>query len=259
MQFLGHLVWWRVGNPAVRGGDVGPMLAELGIAQIPPPKPIVPADAFRRLTGSSRREYDLEDGRSVTLDLHPASGQKTMLVRHVVRTVRVLGIVQSAERVGDCAFYRPPKGQPSRARMRVTVFPEGLPDRAEVEAFARELRAEYEKALNYLDPQAMRRLVRQYLASVSALYLQGPYFVPQPTDAERLAELLRRLGGGSTCLTMPVPDVEQARLMLTEGLTALFAANEGTATFIEPYVPLGVVPEAVWQQLEGAGDAASED
>lgn len=249
MDYLGQLVWWSIGTPSLRGGDVGPMLADLQI-EIPPPKPIVPADAFRRLTGSSRHEYELEDGRQITLDLHTAGSQRTMLVRHIVRTVRENGIVMRAERVGEAAFYRPPKGQPQRARMRVTVYPEKLPDREQVETFASELRAEYERALNYLDPQAMRRLVRQYLAFVSALYLNGPYFVPRPDDAERLLELLRRLGGGSQSLTVPVVNDEPRRQMITDGLTALFANGEGTATFIEPYVPLGVIPEAVWQQLE---------
>ena len=122
--------------------------------------------------------------------------------------------------------------------------------RAEVAGIGGELRWEYHRALNYLDPQAIRRLVRQYLTSASALYLNGPYFLPRPEDADRLSELLRRLGGGSQALTVPVVDDEPRRRMITDGLAGLFASGEGTATFIEPYVPLGLIPEEVWAILE---------
>jgi hypothetical protein len=187
----------------------------------------------------------------VTLDLHKATAQDTMLARDIVRTVtqRDSKIKAAIDKVGDCAFYRPPRGQPQRARMRVTVFPEQLPDREQVEAFAAELRSEYERALNYLDPQGVRRLVRNYLASVHALYLGGPYFVPHAEHAERLVGLLVDLGGGSVCRVAPLLDEPRQREMLTEmlGVGLDDGVNEA---MLDAYKPLGVVPDALYQRLK---------
>lgn len=211
MDVLGHLVWWTVGSPTVRAADADRLLGGLGITARP--NPVLPIDAFRRLTGEHRSRYRLDEA-DVSLDLHAAKSQHTMLVRHIVRTVRRDGVTQRVQKVGDCAFYRPPRGQHHRARMRVTVFPEALPDRPQVEAFAAELRTEYDRALSHLDPQAWRRLLRAYLAEVGAVCLDGPYAVPAADDAERLVRLLDMLGGDSRGYTVPLVDDEPRRQLL---------------------------------------------
>lgn len=245
MEFIGQLVWWGVGSPTIDGHELQALLAAVGVS-VPPPKPIVPADAFRRLTGDSKRSYTLGTGEKVTLDLHPARSQQTMLVRHIVRTVKRGNVVVAADRVGDCAFYKPPKGQNERARMRVTPHPpEGAVDQRQIEAFCSELREEYRRALTFLDPQAIRRLVRQYLSTVHALYLDGPYFLPEDEDAERLCDLLERIGGGSTCHVVPVVDDQRRRAMVTTGLEAAAADGDLTPGLIEAYMPLGLVPESL--------------
>lgn len=256
MKWLGQLVWWSVGAPQVRAEDVEAMLAELGMV-IPPPNPIVPIDAFRRLTGGQRREYRLATGEEVTIDLHVAKSRSTMLARSIVRTVRQGGIAVAIDKVGDCAFYKPPRGQNERAQMKVRLLPNPeLPDAEQLEQFANDLRQEYRRALTYLDPQALRRLVRQHLAVSHALLLQkGPYFLPRSEDAEALAELLHRFGGGSQCLIFPVVDDEERRSIITRGLEAAISdTDEVDVEYIEAYVPLGVVPESVWALLERKGE-----
>jgi hypothetical protein len=184
----------------------------------------IPIDVFRRLSTVSET-YDLEDERTVLLDLHTAKSQNTMLVRHIVRTVRTDGVVESATRVGEAAFYRPPKGKPERARMRVTVYPEGLEDAPQIEAFGDRLRVEYRRGLEALDPQAVRRLVRAYLSQVGAVYMNGPYFLTELADVERLEKLLDIVGGGSTAMTIPVVDDEPRRRLIAE---ARAAGEEGS-------------------------------
>lgn len=251
MEYLGYLVWWTVGSPVVKIPDAERMLTELGFA-IPPPKPVLPIDAFRRLTGEYSNAYSLDDERTVSLELHKANSQHTMLVRHIVRTVKKKnGVVETVTKVGDCAFYKPPRGQNHRARMRVTVFPEALPDRQQVETFANGLRTEYDRALHYLDPQAFRRLVRQYLGSVHALYLSGPYFLREESHTTPLVELFGHLGGGSRCQVVPVVDDPPRREMLSTGLELAVDGGEASIPLVESYVPLGVVPETVWKKLEG--------
>jgi hypothetical protein len=212
LQFLGYMVWWRVGRPARQASEVAAAVNGLGVAM---PSTPIPVDVFRRLS-SVAESYELEDGQTVVLDLHRATSQKTMLTRHIVRTVRKEGVVTAADRVGEAAFYRPPRGQHDRARMRVTVYPEQLPDRERIEAFAEDLREEYKRQLDALDPQAVRRMVRAYLTSVDAVYMNGPYFVPNHDDVERLKELLAVVGGGSTTMTIPVVDDEPRRQMIAE-------------------------------------------
>jgi hypothetical protein len=217
MDYLGYLVWWRVGSPQVRLTDAERMMVELGF-DIPPPNPILPIDAFRRLTGEARNAYPLDDeGRTVTLELHNATSPHTMVIRHIVRTVKKDGVTESVGKVGDCAFYKPPRGQNHRARMRVTVFPEALPDVAQVNAFAGGLRSEYDRALNYLDPQATRRLVRQYLRSAGAVYLDGPYFLKQEAHAVGMERFFNWLGDGGRCHVVPVVDDPRVRQMLSAG------------------------------------------
>lgn len=242
MAYLGALVWWSVGSPNIDGRALPALLASVGI-DVPPPRPIVPADAFRRLTGDSKRSYSINPGERITLDLQPAQSQKTMLVRHIVRTVKADKVTISADRVGECAFYKPPKGAPQRARIRITPYPSGAPDTEQIEQFCDELRQEYERALRYLDPQAIRRLVRQYLTNVNAIFLGGTYFVPDEDDAMRLCELLDALGGGSKCWTTPVVDDAERRAMVTAGIEA--AASEGDApdALLQAYLPLGLVPK----------------
>lgn len=242
--YLGELVWWSIGHPDLSPDEVAQILVELDVRGAPAPNAVIPIDAFRRLTGGQRMDYELGDV-TVTLDLHRAESQKSMLVRHIVRTVSQEGVIKDATRVGECAFHRPPKGQPFRGRIRVTAYPDDLPDRAEIEKFAQSLRTEYGRALNYLDPQALRRMLRQYLQHVHALYLAGPYFVPQAEDADRLVTLVSRLGGGSSCHTVPVLDDEKRRAMLTTGLEIAASRGEVSSAMIETYAPLGVVPDAL--------------
>jgi hypothetical protein len=209
MEFLGYLVWWRVSNVVVPHSLAEKMMRELGF-EIPPPNPVLPIDAFRRLTGEARAGYDLDDQHTASLELHKAESQDTMLVRHIVRTVKRNGVTVSIDKVGDAAFYKPPRGKPSKARMRVTVHDKTT----EVEAFGASLRNEYDLALKYLDAQALRRLVRQYLTSVDALYLDGPYFLQQEAHVVGLERLFERLGPDSRCQVLPVADDPRARRML---------------------------------------------
>lgn len=204
MDYLGYAAWWSVGAVSIPRAQAEALLGDLQLA-VPPPKEILPHDAFRRLTSEMRRTYPLEDAE-VELTLHNAPGPDTMMVRHIVRTVTSGGIVRSADKVGDCAFYRPPRGQNHRARMRVTVFPEALPDRGEVEEFAAALRAEYDRALTMLDAQAIRRLVRNFLRSAGALYASGVYLLREETHVQALEDLFQVLGPECEFHAVPLTD-----------------------------------------------------
>lgn len=243
MSVLGWLLWWGVGNPEIATDDLETLLRKVGI-NLPAPRSIIPHDAFRRLTGDSSRTYTLRTGGDrVTLDLKPARSQQQLLVRHIVRTVKRGRVTIAADRVGDCVFYKPPKGEPKRARMRVTPHPGELPDREQIEQFCEDLKAEYGRALRFLDPQAVRRLVRNYLASVNALYIEGNYFLPKEEDAARLCGFLSQLDEGSYCHVVPVVNDAVRRALVSDALEAAISEGEAPDSLIATYAPLGVVPD----------------
>ena len=238
MSDLGLLVWYSVSGDkdGVEQNKILDLFKQHGITA---PKPPLPIDVFRRLTGiDGGAEYDLDDDTTVHLELHKVESQKTMLVRHIVRTVKRNGVNVSIDKVGDVAFYRPPRGKPERSRMRVTPFPENYPDRKEIEAFAEALRVEYSRALNVLDPQAVRRLVRRLLTDAGAIYLDGPWFVLDEDRLHPLYHLFALLDFESYIHHVPMPDTAYQREYLTGGLERLVAA--GTT-----------VPDEIWARLEG--------
>jgi glutathione S-transferase len=121
--------------------------------------------------------------------------------------------------------------------MRVTVYPEDLPDRKQVERFAEALRSEYQRAQVVLDPQAVRRLVRRLLAEADALYLDGPYFVLDEEQLAPLWHLFNALDHESYIHTVPMPDTLAQREFLTRGLERAVQAGNP-------------VPDAIWARVE---------
>lgn len=173
------------------------------LPEVKPPAGILPVDAFRRMTGETdghRVDYPLQDaGRYVVLRLEPTtSPQGTMLTRAILRTVFSEGnIRQRVGKVGDVVFYKPPRGEQHKARLRITLTPEAkaLPDAERLHRYVDVLRAEYDRAQHHINGQAIRRLVRSYLAKVDALHMDGPYFIERIEDAARLREFLSDIGG----------------------------------------------------------------
>lgn len=200
---LGHLVWWRVTEPLnLDHATLSRVLASVGI---PAPRKAIPIDVFRRLTSNTRKTYALDEGSTLecTLAIVQSGNDKT-LNRHMVGTVRDGGgATKNIMKIGDVAFYKPPRGQHSKARLRVVsaIGPFG----AQAADFAACLRSEYESAVRgAVDTQAIRRIVRAHLAEQGAVYLDGPYFVTARCEA--LEALFEAIGGGSFMHTVPLVD-----------------------------------------------------
>jgi hypothetical protein len=222
---IGSLVWWSIPDAAsLSTSALSQLVGELALNAPGVSRP--PVDTFRRLSSSASTAYELDDAH-ITLDLRTVPSQSTMLVRHVVRSERRDGTLVSARRVGDFAFYKPPRDQPERARVRATPMPGDLPDREQIESFVKSLRVAYKDALRTIDSQALRRTVRAFLRNADATYMDGPYFVPNEEDAERLSKLLDSVEG---CVSwhLGVLDDERTRLMLAQAGRSLAAEKEKT-------------------------------
>lgn len=243
MKVIGTVLWWSVSNDAAATDAELRALVEQHLPGIAPPSAVLPVDAFRRLTGpeGAQDEYVVvgqlnKPVQTATLGLLPAKAQKTMLVRALVRTVREEGVNKSVDKVGDVVFYKPSPGH--KARLRITLQADKLPDKDQIAAFAAELRTEYDRALTQRDPQTVRRLIRSFLASVHALPLGAMYFVPEEDAVERLKALLNAVDGTTTTIAIPAVDVPEVRRMLREALAQAAERGELTDAMRDIYHPL---------------------
>lgn len=224
MSTLGTLIWWSVGGVDLTYDDLEQALAGSGVSR--PARPI-PVDVFRRLMTTEHRVTD-EGGLDLTYAFHEVgSASAKMLTYHLVGTQRVDGVKVKVQRVGEIVFYKPPRGEHSKARIR--IVPGSFPD--EWAETARDwigwMRSTYHDGVaGALDGQAVRRIVRGYLASAGSVYVGGPYF----HHSERLGgleALFERLGSDSFWHEVPVPDDEYQRTFLQRALeTALGGAHE---------------------------------
>lgn len=244
---LGYLVWWRVADTTLDQDTATAIAEKLGI---PAPSRPAPIDEFRKLAGANFARRIGDD--TTRVELHPVESQKTMLVRHIVaHTTRASrkasgAVPVSHERVGEAVFYRPPRGKQSKARLRVTM---DNPDDEWLAQYADQLRQEYHHGLNAFDAQGVRRLVRSYLTKVLALHIDGVYFLREQEHADQLEWLFEQLGGDCRCHRIDMADGVRARGVVANGLEQ--AVNDGSKLdLLEAFIPLGVVPDRLWQRLE---------
>lgn len=214
-DLLGYLLWWKVAMNVDIGHDTVSTLLK-GTGATLPSRPI-PVDVFRRLTTDLKKTYPLDGDRSLEMSLAPVdSHNDSMMLRHLVGTVRNSGnVVVWVGKVGDAAFYKPPRGQHSKARLRVLANASSYTDQGE--DFANLIRAEYQRGVRgALDSQAIRRVVRSCLAHHKAVYLDGPYFTENGIQCEALGPLFDALGKDSFMHTVPLVDTPAQRAFLTE-------------------------------------------
>lgn len=213
MSQLGHLLWWKIAEGVELDYDtLGELLKGTGVGG--PARPL-PVDVFRRVTGPDVKRFYTWEGGTVEVTLAPVdSRNEQMLQRHIVGTVKnSAGVVQSIKKMGDVAFYKPPRNQHSKARMRVVpgvaLFPGFAQD------FAHFVRSEYDKGLQgALNGQAVRRVVRACLADQKAVHLGGPYFIEHLRLGDTLRGLFERLGEDSFMHVVQLEDLPAHRELL---------------------------------------------
>lgn len=244
---LGYLAWWRVADTSLDQDTATAIADKLGIKA--PSRP-APVDVFRKLAGAKFADREGDD--VVELRLHPVESQRTMRVRHIVKHTsrasdKAGGLIPvSHDRVGEAVFYKPPRARPSKARLRITL---NDPNDEWLARYAEALRQEYNHHLVAFDVQAVRRLVRLYLASVQALYIDGVYFLREKEHVDNLMWLFSQLGGDCRCYETMLLDNHTTRAMLGDALER--AVADGSKTdLLEAYIPLGVVPDSLWEKLE---------
>ena len=241
---LGYLLWWKVGEVNLDHDQLEQALAG---TDIPLPARPIPHDVFRRITGSASAKFDLADadaGDTLELTLVPIDSRSDkMLLRHLVGTHKSqTGTPRVVRKVGDVAFYYPPRGKNSKARMRVTLVPSIIEQWQQgVTEFAEHLRQAYAQGVKgVLDGQAIRRLIRAHLAKHKALYLDGPYFLQDKDLGEvtaPLVTLFEALGEDSYMHHVPLPDRHRDKEYLARGLERAVKKGEE-------------IDETIWKLVE---------
>lgn len=217
MTQLGHLLWWKVGAVNLTHADLAAALKGTGIEA---PKRPIPVDVFRKMTSTTKALYTLDDGLDLECTIAKVeSGSDKMLVHHLVGTLKRGQVTEMVRKIGEIVFYKPPKGQHSKARLRVVPQPPGRWDK-EVEAFVASLRQQYDEGVKgALDGQAIRRLVRAHLARTGVVYVDGPYFFESRVQVADLEALFAALGDNSFMFDVPIMDIERNRAFLARTTT----------------------------------------
>jgi hypothetical protein len=231
---IGYLTWTHVVGSEVTLDAVEDLLDGVEL----PARPI-PIDVFRRVTGTQSTSRHALDDLEVVLSAVKAKSPDTMVVRDLVMTVAKDGVTQSISRVGTAVFYKPPRNDHGKARMRVETHAVEQSFREVVANYVQGLRETYERGCaGHLDEQAVRRLVRRHLISHNALYLGGPYFTLEAEAVDALRPLFSRLSTDSVFHTVPMPDRPEDRELLARGVERALAKGQE-------------VDERIWQRLEG--------
>lgn len=211
MNQLGHLMWWKVSDLTLDQDALYQALVDTKLGATHRPSPI---DVFRRITREMKGTYPLEGGDTLEIAaVHVDASSDKMLTRHLVGTVtNDRGVVQAIRKVGDATFYKPPRGQHSKARLRIVAMG---PFPREAEIFASQMRTAYDEGVQgFVTGQAVRQLVRKYLAKQGAIYLGGPYFIERPEQAEALVPIFKALGERSFMHIVPLVDTPEQREFL---------------------------------------------
>lgn len=212
MTQLGHLLWWRVGEVNLTHEDLERVLKGTGI---PVPARPIPIDVFRKMTTTTKALYTLERGLDLECTIAPvASTSDKMLVHHMVGTLKRGNVTEMVRKLGEVVFYKPPRGQHSKSRLRIVPQPPGMWGK-EVDAFVALLRQQYDEGVKgALDGQAIRRIVRAHLAAREVRYVDGPYFFENRNQVAELEPLFSALLDDSFIFDVPIEDTERNRAFI---------------------------------------------
>lgn len=224
---IGSIVWYTISKAKVTYPDLVEWFDELGLDSSFLPNDIKPVDAYRAATGSRVRfHYDLDDGNSVELLVREVDSTSDMVVRHIMRELRDPGKRRlSYEKVGEAIFYRPQKSQQHKVRFSVGGGAVDTAERAKIETFVQGVEQRYHELAEFLQSQALRAVIRNYLVFLNALPVKqsgGVYFVSRTRQdiLNSLQELVSRFdsGGDSSIHQIPLLDTGDQREMLSSAL-----------------------------------------
>lgn len=232
-NFIGQVIWYSInGNVSVTDMEQLFLLHNIPAEYLP--KPIAPADAFRKATNlQDGYRYDYEapwngDGHTVRILIREVSVENGRIEKHIVREhVNPNGKTLDYDKVGEAVFTRPPRkgrkivagGEKVDFSLNQNVLrPEEIPL---LTGMVQQVRERYNHFCLYLDGNAVRKVIRDYVTNENAVSVKpsgGVYFVHKERRAaiDRIQRFVLALNNGSTFHTLPLVDTAEQRDMLSD-------------------------------------------
>jgi hypothetical protein len=222
--FIGSLLFYRVAGCNVTRPQLEAWFLDLGLDPQYIPDPIDPVDAFSKATNNDnwRLSYPMgTQAQQLTANIliRPVKTDKQRVVKAIVREV----VDGNAEKlntatIGEAVFYKAPTNS-----MRLTLDPAALAagEDSQLDPAISNLRARYAEFCQHYDPQAIRKMIRDYVTDLNAVLVNptgGLYFVHKTRDAtlDKLSELVKRIGGDCLFELIPLVNTPDKREMLLE-------------------------------------------
>lgn len=220
---LGRIVLFTITDHGVPVQDCFDVIDDLGLTSIGKPQENKRIDAFKKATSDVKDSYPMVKNRTGHLLCREVTATGEFLSRQITREIKDSGRKKLGYHPAiEAVFYKPTDARDQNtARCSITVQPGALePGELEiVTAVARAIAANFERYYRTFDGMKIRAWVRAYLKKLNAVEIKGGvYFVPVSRDEElgRLAEFVRRMGGGCRMNMIPMVNLEREREFITE-------------------------------------------
>lgn len=245
---LGHLVFYSIFTGRVTRDNLERWFLELGLDPGFVPPQIRPVDAYEKVTGDVKHTYPLDDQpaaprrrrqrrgqiREATLMVRHVSRDNDKIVRHLVREVRDGRETRLSYdvRFGEIVFRRDSAPEAAHGAGSIQVTPDyaeiqALPEaeQAQVHTVLDDITNKYRLNCTYLTSDRLRSVLRSYIEHLNAIRVRptgGVYFVHRRHSGAlaALRELVRRFGGGSHLVRVPLPDQEEMQEMVIAAFTS---------------------------------------
>jgi hypothetical protein len=220
---LGRVVMVTITDEPVAHADVSKwfMQNHLNSSFLPPP--IKAVNAFKKATTQVDGEkYDLGGGLTASVLTRDVSSTDDFICRHIVREVKDSANRRLAfDKTIECYFYRAKNGVAGTERFRMTIDNDPLRpgERDRMDGLIKDIQARYNRYVNYLDGQALRAIVRNYLKFLNGIEIQGgTYFVhsSRNNELQALKRVVELMGGGCRMHLIPLVNLDSERQMVID-------------------------------------------
>lgn len=228
-SFIGTVCWFSIIAARVKHEQLQTLFQQLGLDERFLPKPIKPIDAFRKATTETKLEYPMpwvDSESKARIMVREVTAAEEMVTRHIVReNVDAKGKTLSYDKIGEAVFYRPSRQQRRNGTIggeRIRIQLMGTYPDVEMEQLRKateDMKARYHEMCAFLDSNAIRAIVRNYVVDLNAISVKasgGVYFVHKSRQVEldKLRKFVQQIG--SNFHTLPLVDTEEQREMLSD-------------------------------------------
>jgi len=220
---LGRIVLFTITDHGVPCQQVFDAIDDLDLDSIPRPLENKRLDAFKKATSEVKDSYPMSKGRTGHLLCRDVTATADYVRRQITREIKDGGKKRlSYDPAIEFTFHKPTNAADQSGARLVGKVNTNVIEEAErdyITAIANLVTANYNRYFETFDGMKIRGWVRAYLKKLNAVEIKGGvYFVGVSRDEElgRLAEFVKRMGGGCSMNMIPMVNLEREREFITE-------------------------------------------